>query len=135
MDTAVGAFGVAHTDVVGALVWVCAVRVSQDNGALYWHITHGMSGVVNIVFYGFLAILFYAFFVAVLNFLPDATSLPAGVSTAITLIYGYMQLFNFFFPIDTLVTVLLASLVLQGAIYAWYVARWIIGIVSNWFGT
>jgi len=94
-----------------------------------------MSGFVNIVFYGFLSVLFYAFFVAVLNFLPDATSLPAGVSTAITLIYGYMQLFNFFFPIDTLITVLLAAIVFQGSIYAWYVARWVLALISSWFST
>jgi len=94
-----------------------------------------MSGLFNIGFFAFLALLFYAFFTAVLNFLPDATTLPTGISTAIILIYGYMQLFNFFFPIDTLFLVLLSAIVFQGSIYAWYVARWVIAVVSNWFST
>jgi len=94
-----------------------------------------MSGFVNVVFYGILAVLFYLFFLAVLALLPNASALPSGVTEAITLIYGYMQLFNFFFPIDTLFTVLLVAIVFQGAIYAWYVARWVLALVSSWFST
>jgi len=93
-----------------------------------------MTGLINIAFYAFLAVLFFAFFIGVLNILPTAQALPDGVSTAITLIYGYMQLFNFFFPIDTLVTVLLAAIAFQGAIYLWYVVRWIIAVTTAWFG-
>jgi len=87
------------------------------------------------IFFAFFAIIAYIFFVAVLNFLPVATSLPEGVATAITLIYGYMNLFNFFFPIDTLIQVLLAALVFQGSIYIWYASRWVIAVVSNWFSS
>jgi len=93
-----------------------------------------MSALINIAFYGFLSALFYLVFVGALNILPSATTLPVGITTAITLIYGYMQLFNFFFPIDTLITVLLAALVFQGAVYLWYVVRWIIAVLSAWFG-
>lgn len=93
-----------------------------------------MSALINIAFYAFLSAIFYGVFVAALNILPNAATLPEGVTTAITLIYGYMQLFNFFFPIDTLITVLLAALVFQGAIYLWYVTRWIIAVLSSWFG-
>lgn len=93
-----------------------------------------MSAALYVLFYGFLSLIFYGVFVGALNLLPDATTLPAGISSAITLVYGYMQLFNFFFPIDTLITVLLAALVFQGAIYAWFVVRWVIGVLSNWFG-
>jgi len=92
-----------------------------------------MSGFVNVIFWGILAVLFYAFLLAVLALLPDATALPLGVSEAITLIFGYMQLFNFFFPIDTLMTVLLLALGFQTAIYIWFFARWILALVSNWF--
>ena len=47
-------------------------------------------------------ILFFIFFVAVLNFLPTAGALPASFSSAFTLVVGYMKAWNFIFPVSEL---------------------------------
>jgi len=93
-----------------------------------------MSVIFGIAWWALLATGFYLFFTGVLNVLPTATPLPDGVSNAITLIFGYMQLFNFLFPIDTLFTILLLALSFQTAIYLWYLGRWLLGLVAHFFG-
>jgi len=86
----------------------------------------------QILYLAFSAVLFFAFVIGILNFLPTGTELPTGISSAITLIFGYMQLFNFFLPIDTLMQVLAATLLFQGAILLWAIIRWVIAFISTW---
>jgi len=88
---------------------------------------------MNLVYLALLSIVFYALVVLALNFLPVATTLPDGVSEAIILVFGYLQLFNFLFPVDTLIQVLLAAIVFQAAIYAWFAVRWLLALISTWF--
>jgi len=86
----------------------------------------------QLLYFAFISVAFVALFIGLLNVLPVGVDLPSGIADAITLIYGYMQLFNFFLPIDTLVQVLLAALVFQGAILAWHITRWVIAVVATW---
>jgi len=79
--------------------------------------------------------LFYSFIVALLNLMPAAAPLPEALAQAVLLIFGYMLLFNFFFPIDQLFIVLGLSLTLQGAILAWAATRWVVGIISNFMSS
>jgi len=58
-----------------------------------------------------------------LNVLPQGGELPTGVSDAITLIYGYMQMFNVLFPMDALFQVLIATLTFDAAMFVWRMIR------------
>jgi len=87
------------------------------------------------VYFAVVIALFYGFIVAILNFMPAATPLPAAFAEAVLLIFGYMLLFNFFFPIDHLFIVLGLSLPLQGAIILWAATRWVIAFISNFMSS
>jgi len=85
----------------------------------------------QIIYFAFIAVLFFAVFIGILNFLPEGSVLPEGISTAITLIYGYMQLFNFLFPIDQLFLALAAALTFQAAVFIWFIVRWTLALVTR----
>jgi len=85
----------------------------------------------QIIYFAFIVILFFAFFLGVLNFLPVGDDLPDGITNGIVLIYGYMQLFNFFFPIDQLFLALTAALTLQAAIFVWFIIRWVLALATR----
>jgi len=89
----------------------------------------------QIIYFAFIVVLAFFFFVGILNFLPTGSGLPEAITTAITLVFGYMNLFNFFFPIDQLFAALTVVLAFQAAIFIWHILRWTIGLVSRWFGT
>jgi len=111
------------------LVLVCRVCVSHSTQAIP-HIKR-MS---QLIYLAFIVVAMFAFFIGILNFLPVGSTLPDGVSQAVILIFGYMQLFNFFFPIDTLMTVFLLVLAFQGAIFAWRIIRWTLAFLGHWLG-
>lgn len=89
----------------------------------------------QIIYLAFLVLMAFAFVIGILNFLPAGTSLPTEIASAITLVFGYMNLFNFFFPIDQLFTALGVVLGFQAAIFIWHILRWTLGLVARWFGT
>jgi len=89
----------------------------------------------QIIYFAFIVLVAFAFFVGILNFLPTGSGLPEAVTSAITLIFGYMNLFNFFFPIDQLFFALTVVLGFQAAIFIWHILRWTIALVARWFGT
>lgn len=72
---------------------------------------------------------FIAFVSLVLVFLPDS-SLPVGVSAGIALIVGYGYQFDFLFPMDTLIQVLVASLFFHGAVFIWRIVKYLIRLAS-----
>lgn len=86
----------------------------------------------RLIYFAVIAGLFYAFLVGMLNLLPNAGPLPSGFADAITLIYGYMLLFNFFFPIDSLFTILALVIAWEVALITWYGIRWVLAIITNW---
>jgi len=88
----------------------------------------------SLIYLAFIVVAMFAFFVGILNILPIGSGLPDGVSSAIYIIFGYMQLFNFFFPIDTLMQVFLAALAFQAAIFAWRMIRWVLSFMGHWLG-
>jgi len=85
----------------------------------------------QIIYFGFIVLLFFAFFIGILNFLPVGSELPEGITDGVILIYGYMQLFNFFFPIDQLFLALSAALAVQAAIFVWFIIRWVIALATR----
>jgi len=88
----------------------------------------------QIIYLAFLILIGFAFFVGILNFLPSGEGLPEAVTAAITLVFGYMNLFNFYFPIDQLFLALTVVLGFQVAIFIWHILRWTVALVARWFG-
>jgi len=89
----------------------------------------------QIIYLAFVILVGFAFLVGILNFLPTGSGLPEAMTAAITLVFGYMNLFNFFFPIDQLFLALTVVLGFQVAIFIWHILRWTIALVARWFGT
>jgi len=89
----------------------------------------------QIIYLAFVILIGFAFLVGILNFLPTGSGLPEAMTAAITLVFGYMNLFNFFFPIDQLFLALTVVLGFQVAIFIWHILRWTIALVARWFGT
>lgn len=89
----------------------------------------------QIIYLAFVVLMAFVFFVGILNFLPSGQGLPDAITSAITLVFGYMNLFNFFFPIDQLFLALTVVLGFQMAIFIWHILRWTIALVARWFGT
>jgi len=86
---------------------------------------------MTFLLYALLVGLGFTFFLGILNALPVATELSPEIASAITLVYGYMNLFNFWFPVDTLFQVLVATLVFEAAIFAWKIIRWVLSLVRG----
>jgi len=68
--------------------------------------------------------LFYRFLNLVLGFLPTG-SLPSAISTSLNTIVGYMNTFNFFFPIQEIFVVLGISLAFELAVQLFFFANWV----------
>jgi len=76
-------------------------------------------------------ILFFAFLVAVLNFLPLAgTTVPAFL-TAIATFVVYMKAWNFLFPISELLFCVGIVVGFEIIVWTWHVLRWILKIVRG----
>lgn len=62
-------------------------------------------------------LLFFAFLIAVLNFLPVASPLSASFTSSLTLVIGYMKAWDFLFPITEL-------MICVGLVMAYELAFW-----------
>lgn len=71
-----------------------------------------------------------AFVTFIVALLPSG-SLPSGVSSAVTAAVGYIQVFDFLFPVGTLFTVLAAAIVFHLAMFLWSMLLWIISLVRG----
>jgi len=83
------------------------------------------------IHFALIVLLGFTFFIGILNFLPVGSDLPEGLTAGIILVFGYMQLFNFLFPIDQLFFALTAALAFQAAVFIWHIIRWTIALVSK----
>jgi len=86
---------------------------------------------MSVVTLAIMAVLGFGALLGFLNVLPEGGPLPSGVSDAITLIYGYMQMFNVLFPMDALFQVLLATLTFEAAMFVWRMIRWTLSVVRG----
>lgn len=68
--------------------------------------------------------LLYRFLNLLLGFLPSG-SLPTEIGTSLTTIVGYMNTFNFFFPIQELFVLLGVALAFELALQVFYFANWV----------
>jgi len=81
--------------------------------------------------------IFFAFIISMMtlawSFLPSASEypLPNEVGESFELLVGYMRMFDFIFPFDTLFTVLTLGIALEVAIFLWHRLWWIIGIIRG----
>jgi len=72
----------------------------------------------------FLLTILYSLLNLLVGFLPIG-SLPAPISSALTYFVGILNTFNFFFPIDTLLTVLVFAVGFHAIIYLYHLINWI----------
>lgn len=61
-------------------------------------------------------------FIALLNVLPAATALPFGFTPAITAIVGYLNAWDYLFPIHELLTLVAIFIGFEIAIWVWHVS-------------
>jgi len=76
-------------------------------------------------------ILFFSFFIAVLNFLPDASSVSSGFSDGISLVISYMKSWDAIFPISELLTLVVIVSVFYSFMFLWKALQWIIHVVRG----
>jgi len=69
----------------------------------------------------------FTFIVSLLPTIP----LPTGITDALTLIWSYINMFSFLFPVDTLLTVLVLALLYHIIFLFWDMGLWIIGVIRG----
>jgi len=79
---------------------------------------------------GFILQIFYAFVAFFVGLLP-AIAIPQGWLNALTLIWGYVNQFNYLFPVQTLLTVLLFALAFHVALLLLSFGLWIIHLIRG----
>jgi len=70
-------------------------------------------------------ILFFAFFIAGLNFLPVADTTPPVLITSIGTLVGYMKAWNFLFPISELFWAVSIFIGFELTMFIWYALNWV----------
>lgn len=73
----------------------------------------------------FLLNILSSFISGVISYLPTG-SLPVQVSTSVSSIWGYMNLFSYVIALDTLLQVLILVIIFDGVLLAWKFINWII---------
>lgn len=71
-------------------------------------------------------ILFFSFFIAVLNYLPVASATTPAFIVAIGTLVGYMKAWNFLFPIIELFICVGIVVTFEIFVWTWHVLLWII---------
>jgi len=57
--------------------------------------------------------------------------LPSGITDALVLIWSYINMFSFLFPVDTLLSVLLLAFLYHGILLLFDMALWVIGLIRG----
>jgi len=76
---------------------------------------------------GILLKLLLAVITYLINWLPDATPLPAAFASGVTTVWAYVNAFSFLIPMNALTVCLSIALVFHGAIIGFQSLHWIIG--------
>jgi len=79
---------------------------------------------------GFILQIFYTLVAFFIGLLP-VIAIPSGWLNALTLIWSYVNQFNYLFPVQTLLTVLLFALAFHVALLLLSLAMWIIHLVRG----
>jgi len=66
------------------------------------------------------------FIQALINVLPNSNGLPSEVTSAIVTVWNYGQGASFFFPISTLLTLVVLVFAFEAGILAWKFVNWIL---------
>jgi len=66
------------------------------------------------------------FITALVNALPDSTGFPDEVSTAINTAWGYANGLSFFFPVQTLLTLVVLVFAFEAGILIWKFINWVL---------
>jgi len=75
-----------------------------------------------LILYGLLQLLVFV--------LPTGT-LPSAVSSAFQSVIGYMYAFNTIFPIDTLISLGILGVTLEGVVLLWKLVLFVVGLVRG----
>jgi len=73
----------------------------------------------------FFLLIVNTFVVFLLSFLPSG-SIPSGILTSLNYIVGVMNTFNWFFPLDTLFTVLGITIAYELIVLSYHFIMWIL---------
>lgn len=73
----------------------------------------------------------WALLAGLIGLLPDGGVFPPEFLSSLSAIWSGMQLFSLILPIDTLLTIVVLSLVWHVFEWAWNTAMWIISIVRG----
>lgn len=76
-------------------------------------------------------IIFLALFLAVLNALPVADTLPTAFTTSVDTIVGYMLSWNFLIPIQELLFCVGIIIVVELSIWFWKAFKWLLHIIRG----
>lgn len=67
---------------------------------------------------------FYLLIIAALNFLPAGQTLPVEFTNGIKLAFAYIRGLNFLIPVDTIFTIIIASVSYIGIVYVFEYVLW-----------
>jgi len=70
-------------------------------------------------------VLFFAFFIGVLNYLPLAGTTVPAFTSAITTMVGYMKSWNFLFPMTELFVCVGIVVAFEVIVWGWHVMLWV----------
>jgi len=78
-----------------------------------------------------IVLIFELFLKGLVAVLPTSTGFTSNFTDALTTFFGYAYSFNDIFPIDTLLTVMVALVAFEAAVLGYKFVRWILSIVRG----
>jgi len=67
-------------------------------------------------------VLIFGVFVALLNILPPVATFGFAIGPALTLVIGYMKAWNFLFPVQEILVLVLLVIAFEVGIWTWHVS-------------
>lgn len=80
---------------------------------------------------GSLLNIFYLFLAYLIGVLPVSSGIPAAWTSAVATVWGYLNAWNYIFPIDTFVLLLAAAMTVHLGFYAVRLAFWLIHLIRG----
>lgn len=74
---------------------------------------------------GFFLNIVLAFVTVVIGLLPT-TPFPTQISTGIIMMWGYVNLFSMVIPVETILTVIVLSILYEAGILLWHAFHWLL---------
>jgi len=75
--------------------------------------------------------IFYSVISFFTSLLPAGQALPTQWTTAVATVWGYLNAWNYIFPVSSFLTILTLAMSFHLGIYAWHLIRYVIKLIRG----